>query len=87
MAGILLWAFSRLARNELDARLYLDNLSKDTKRGLRDTVLREVTIDGRVYRGFSGGGFPPRGYRTVRVETGRRVGSGVWLCRACRCLG
>jgi hypothetical protein len=109
VAGLLLWAFSRLARNELDAQFYkadlrrrgfaivsvteeipadvglivesvidfanrkfLETITKDTRRGLRETVLRELQVDGRTVRGFSVGGFPPRGYRAVRVQTGTR---------------
>lgn len=57
---------------DLKNRKFLEDLSKDTRRGLRDTVLREVEYDGRKVTGFSGGGFPPRGYKAKRIETGRR---------------
>ena len=52
---------------------FLRDLSKDVKRGLRNVVTQQITLpDGTVKTGFSGGGFPPRGYRSVRVQTGTK---------------
>ena len=53
-------------------RKYLEDLTKDIRRGLREIALKEVEVDGRKITGFSGGGQPPRGYRAVRVQTGTR---------------
>ncbi len=108
---VLLWSFSRFARNLVLSQFYLADLrmrgyrvvsvsddipdgdfaiimeslvhwkneqflrdlSKDVKRGLRNVVTQSVVLpDGRTITGFSGGGFPPRGYRAVRVQTGQK---------------
>ncbi len=59
---------------------FLRDLSKDVKRGLRTIVTQQITLpDGTVITGFSGGGFPPRGYRAVRIQTGiKRNGEPRW---------
>ena len=98
--GILVWNFSRFARDQLDAQFYkadlrrrgyilisysddipagdfstvieafidwknqryLEDLSKDVKRGLR--MVAE--------QGYAPGGFPPRGYKAERVQVGTK---------------
>ncbi len=57
---------------DLSNRKFLETLSADTRRGLREVVTREVTVNGKKRKGMSGGGFPPRGYRSVSVQTGTR---------------
>ncbi len=51
---------------------FLKDLTANTKRGLANVVQQTVVIDGRPVTGFSGGGFPPVGYKAIRVETGKR---------------
>lgn len=54
-------------------RQALEDITRETKRGLRQVVSQQVTLpDGRTVTGFSGGGFPPVGYRAEKVQTGVR---------------
>ncbi len=51
----------------------LEEITKETKRGIRRVVTQQITLpDGRIVTGFSGGGFPPVGYRAEKVQTGTR---------------
>jgi hypothetical protein len=51
----------------------LRDISANTIRGQQSVVRMELERDGKVVRGFSSGGFPPRGYRrSAPIRTGQR---------------
>jgi len=51
----------------------LRDISANTIRGQQSVVRMELERDGKVVKGFSSGGFPPRGYRrSAPIRTGQR---------------
>src|SRR6185437_9583503 len=68
-------SFARIYESLLEwkAEQDLRDIAANSQRGQQAVVRLTVEVEGRTVTGFSGGGFPPRGYRrSAPIRTGQR---------------